>query len=90
MKLEEEIDKINEEKTRYEEKFEELEDFYMKCMHSIKSIEQNLNERKTLFEHNLILQAENAYHEYLSQQSQTFEAINRTYGAKVLNLLFYQ
>lgn len=61
----------------------ELENFYTKYIYSIKSIEQNLNEKKTIFEHNLILQAENAYHEYLSQQYQTFEAINRTYGAKV-------
>lgn len=83
LKVEEEMDRINEEKMRYEEKFMELEDTYTKYMYSIKTIEQTINEKKTVFEHNLIAQAENAYHEYLSQQSQTFEAINRTYGAKV-------
>jgi len=61
----------------------ELEDCYTKYIYSIKTIEQNLNEKKAMFEHNLISQAENAYHEYLTQQYQTFEAINRTYGAKV-------
>lgn len=87
LKIEEEIDRVSEEKIRYEEKFVELEDLYTKFMYSIKTIEQSLNEKKTMFEHNLIVQAENAYHEYLNQQSQTFEAINRTYGAKVIKFI---
>lgn len=65
------------------------EESYTKYVYSIKTLEQNYNEKKALFEHQLILQAENAYYDYLNQQAQTFEAINRTYGAKVIYKKFY-
>lgn len=71
------------EKEEYLDKVNDLEDNHTKKIYSLKNFEQNLNEKIALFEHQLILQAENAYHEYLTQQAQTFEAINRTYGAKV-------
>lgn len=88
MKYEEEIEKINEEKVMYNEKFSELDELYTKYVYQIKSMEQTINEKKAVYEHNIILQAENAYHDYLSQQYQTFENINRTYGAKVNNKFF--
>ncbi|KAL4511674.1 hypothetical protein ABPG72_012519 [Tetrahymena utriculariae] len=80
--IEQEILLIQDKKKQTEKELFIIEEEYQQSLISLKQNQQILQQKKAILEHTLYLQADQAFGEYLTNEKQIFQTLEKTYGIK--------
>ncbi|KAL4471453.1 hypothetical protein ABPG74_008346 [Tetrahymena malaccensis] len=80
--IEQEILLIQDKKKQTEKELFIIEEEYSQTLISLKQNQQILQQKKAILEHSLYLQADQAFGEYLTNEKQIFQTLEKTYGIK--------